>query len=389
MKNVWMIMKKELTRFFTDKRMLISIFLPGILIYLLYTLMGGAMSDAFMTEESYRYSVMICNPSDGVSSLLPSLPVDVVTVEEGELSKAQALVSDGTADLLLVFPAHFDQNVESYVTGEGTAPHVQIYYNSASTSSGEAYSLITSLLGQYESLLANKFDVNADGGMYDLASEEDLTTMMFSMLLPLLLMTFMFSGCMAVAPESIAGEKERGTIATLLVTPMKRSHLAIGKIVSLSLIALSGGVVSFLGVILSLPNLMGDMGGINSAVYGPTDYLLILAIILSTILVFISAISIVSALANSVKEASSYLSVMMVFVMLASISTMFGTAAGEGIAVYLIPVYNSVLGLSGIFNKAYDLSGILTLLLSNLAYAGIMIGILTKMFDSERVMFRR
>ena len=41
---------------------------------------------------------------------------------------------------------------------------------------------------------------------------------------------------MSVAPESIAGEKDRGTIATLLVTPLKRTHLAIGKIISLAII---------------------------------------------------------------------------------------------------------------------------------------------------------
>ena len=45
---------------------------------------------------------------------------------------------------------------------------------------------------------------------------------------------------MAVAPESIVGEKERGTIATLLVTPMKRSELAVGKVLSLSVIGLFG-----------------------------------------------------------------------------------------------------------------------------------------------------
>ena len=388
MKNIWMIIKKELTRFFTDKRMLISIFLPGILIYFLYTLMGNAMTDAFVTEETYEYSVIVENPSDGVAALLEYAPVHVVTAEDA-LEHAMNQVSFGASDLLVIFPSDFDRLVEEYVTGDGAAPHVEIYYNSASTTSSEAYSIVLAVLDQYESALANKFDVNADGGSYDLATEEDMTTMIFSMLLPMLLMTFMFSGCMAVAPESIAGEKERGTIATLLVTPIKRSHLAIGKIVSLSLIALSGGIVSFLGVILSLPNLVGDIGGVDATVYGTTDYLWILAIILTTILMFVAGISIVSAFANSVKEASSYLSILMVLVMLAGVSTMFGAGDLGGIGVYFIPVFNSVMGLSGIFNKTYAVSEIVILLCSNLIYAGAMIGVLTKMFDSERIMFRR
>ena len=389
MKNIWMIMKKELTRFFTDKRMLVSIFLPGILIYFLYTLMGNAMTDAFVTEDTYEYMILMENPSDTALAFLENAPVKITPVSNSELEDAKAQVSHGASDLLVVFPSEFDRLVAEYVTGEGDAPHVSIYYNSASTTSSEAYGLFAAILDQYESFLANRFDVNSDGEIYDLATEEDMTTMIFSMLLPLLLMTFMFSGCMAVAPESIAGEKERGTIATLLVTPIKRSHLAIGKIVSLSLIALSGGIVSFLGVILSLPNLVGDIGGVSATVYGTVDYLLILAIILTTTLMFIAGISIVSAFANSVKEASSYLSILMVFVMLASVSTMFGAGDFGGMGAYFIPVFNSVVGLSGIFNKAYALSDIAILLVSNVVYAGVMIGILTKMFDSERIMFRR
>lgn len=72
--------------------------------------------------------------------------------------------------------------------------------------------------------------------------------MIFSSMLPMLLMIFLFTGCMSVAPESIAGEKERGTIATLLVTPVKRSHIAIGKIIALSIIALLSGISSTLGI---------------------------------------------------------------------------------------------------------------------------------------------
>ena len=65
--------------------------------------------------------------------------------------------------------------------------------------------------------------------------------MVFSSLLPMLLMMFLYSGCASVAPESIAGEKERGTIATMLITPTKRSDIAIGKILALAIIALLSG----------------------------------------------------------------------------------------------------------------------------------------------------
>lgn len=92
-------------------------------------------------------------------------------------------------------------------------------------------------------------------------------------MLPMLLMIFLFSGCMSVAPEAIAGEKERGTIATILVTPTKHSELAVGKIFALSIIALLSGASSTLGTILSLPKLMGGVETMSAAYYTAADYL--------------------------------------------------------------------------------------------------------------------
>ena len=53
-----------------------------------------------------------------------------------------------------------------------------------------------------------------------------MATKMLSMLVPLLMFALLASACMAVAPESIAGEKERGTMATMLITPVKRWQIA-------------------------------------------------------------------------------------------------------------------------------------------------------------------
>ena len=127
--------------------------------------------------------------------------------------------------------------------------------------------------------MINKFDINAnaDGG-YDLASDKDITGKIFSMLFPMLLMTFIFSACTSLAPESISGEKERGTLTTLLVTPVRRSEIAIGKILALSILALLSGLSSFTGTALSLPKLMamsGDDVGVNVNVYHVQDYALL------------------------------------------------------------------------------------------------------------------
>ncbi|MBQ8432868.1 MAG: ABC transporter permease [Clostridia bacterium] len=380
--NIFTVMKKELLRFFGDRRMLLAIFLPGVLIYLIYTLMGDAMMSGLMPDEETSYTVQIEELPESVEMLLTASSggFSYVTVED-----PMTAVANQELDLYVVFPADFDAKVAAL-----EVPGVELYYHSASMTSSTAYSLFTSLLDGYESMLANRFDVNADlGKTYDLASAEDTTGMLFSMLMPMLLIMLMFSGCMAVAPESIAGEKERGTIATLLVTPIRRSELAIGKIAALSIISLLSGLCSFFGVLFALPNLMGgEMDGmIDANIYGMSDYAWILGVILTTILVFVSLISILSALAASVKEASSMISPLMILVTLVGLSGMFGTATSTW--VYFIPVYNSVQCISGIFSLAYQPAHIVITMVVNCVVAGIFVFVLTKLFNSERVMFKK
>lgn len=386
--NIFTIMRKELARVFKDRRMIFSIILPGLMIYLIYSVMGDAFTDMFATGEDYRYQIAVEELSPSVEAMMAEAPVDFI---EEDLDSALKRLEQQELDLVVVFPEDFDTLAMEYnsLLYSAPAPNVEIYYNSASTTSGEAYANFTAVLDAFESMLANKFDVNRGDKTYDVATEEDTTGMLFSMMMPMLLMTFMFSGCMAVAPESIAGEKERGTIATLLVTPIKRSEIAIGKILSLSIIAVVSGISSFLGTMLSLPKLMGGtMEGVSAGVYSLADYLMLLVVIISTILVIVSLISIISAFASSVKEATGYISPLMIVVMIIGVSAMFGT--GEiPVSCYFIPLYNSVQCISGIFSFAYSALHIALTALSNFAAAGIMAFILTKMFQSEKIMFKK
>jgi len=195
---------------------------------------------------------------------------------------------------------------------------------------------------------------------------------------------------MAVAPESIAGEKERGTIATLLVTPMKRSELAIGKIISLGIIAMLSGLSSFLGSYLSLPILMSiDADQVNTNIYGAFDFILLGLVIISTVLLLISVISIISAFAKTVKEATTTIIPLMVVSVLIGVSSMFGDGSKEKLAYYFIPLYNSVQSMRGIFSFSYVSANIIVTIASNILYAAVFTVILTRMFNSERTIFSK
>lgn len=388
MKNgIWSIMRKELARFFGDKRMVISsILLPGILIYVAYSFMGTALNSQFENDAQATPTVCAVNLPE---SLRESFETMFVLSEAEQLNSEKNTVTQQELDALVVFSENFDAQVAAYRVDSGeTAPAVEIYYNSASTVSAGAQAVLTEMLSSYETSLTNKFDV-LSGAEYDLASEEDTSSMIFSMMLPMLLMMFLFSGCMSVAPESIAGEKERGTIATLLITPVKRSHIALGKVCALSIIALLSGLSSTIGTFLALPKLMGGTGEVSANIYSVSDYLLLGGVILSTVLVLVVLIAIISAFAKSIKEAQAMVLPLMVVNMFLGITAMFGDGAATQAPYYLIPLYNSVQCMMGVLSLAVVPLHVLVTVLTNLAVTALGIWLLTRMFRSERIIFSK
>ncbi|MDP3130027.1 MAG: ABC transporter permease subunit, partial [Bacillota bacterium] len=215
------------------------------------------------------------------------------------------------------------------------------------------------------------------------------TGTMMSTLLPMLVVMFLFSGAMAIGPESIAGEKERGTIATLLVTPVKRREIAIGKVLSLGVMSLISAVSSFIGIISSLPMLLG-VEDVNVDFYGFADYLTILALLFSTVFVIVGVIAIVSAYAKNMKEAGTLITPIYFVTIIIGVSTMFSDGATTDWWAYLIPIYNTVQTLTAVLT--FDPSTATYLLLTalaNLAYTGLFVYVLNRMFQSERIMFAK
>lgn len=390
--GMWTIIKKELARFFGDKRMAVTtILLPGLLIYVVYTFMGSAMSDMFTVEEDYAPTIAVVNLPASVESVAKAASLKLESVEPARLETVKKHITEQEQDLCMVFPENFDAAVAAYQPTSGQdAPLVEMFYNSASTTSQEAYTLMAELLDQYESTLSNKFDINRSGEGYDLASSEDTAGMFFASMMPMLLMIFLFSGCMSVAPESIAGEKERGTMATLLITPLKRSHLALGKIIALAVISLLSGISSTTGTILALPKLMGAASDqMNVSVYSITDYLLLGVVILSTVLLLVTLISLISAFARTIKEAQTAVMPFMILTMLVGVTAMFSGSAQANTAYYCIPLYNSVQSMVGIFSFDSSAIHITTTVVSNLLWVGIGVFVLTKMFNSEKIVFSK
>lgn len=383
------IARKELARFFSNKTSaFISIVLPGLLIFFMWTFMGDAMGGMFKPDMSKTPVVAVVNAPDSVKALAGDSVVKVV--DEGALPSAEEMrerIEQGDVQAFAVFPEGFDEEVAVYDPASGTpAPQVAIYFNSVDPDSSQAYATFKNLLDAYESSLSNRFDVNAGQGSYDVAEERDIAGTFVVSIVPLLLLILVFTSVMSIAAESVAGEKERGTMATLLATPINRRDIALGKVLAITLIGLLIATSSAIGIFAGLPSIM--QGAVDINVYGATEYLLLALVILSTTLLIVMLVTIVSTLAKSVKEATMFLTPLMIVVMLVGILGMFGGASDE-VAYYFIPLYNAVQCMIGIFSFDFQPVNVVVCVLSNLAYTALGVAVLQRMFNSERLMFAR
>lgn len=390
--NLSTIIKKELSRFFMDRKLLLTtVIMPGLMIYIIYTLMGGMFSSLLSTDENYVYKINAVNMPADIEAFLAQSDVPCSTIGAEELDASKEAIAGGDLDLCILFPEDFDAAVSAYDVASGTvAPEIQLFYNSGETASLESFQTVSAMLDAYENSMINKFDVNVSEAQYDLADGTDLISRMMTALVPMLFLTLLFSGCCSIAPDFIAGEKERGTIATLLVTPMKRSSLALGKIISMSIMTLLSGISSFLGVALSLPKLanMGeDASFFDFSGLGVPEYALLLLLVLSIVLVLISVLSLVSAQARTVKESSTAIGPLNIVVMVIGIAGGYMGIVDTNVLTSLVPIYNFAKCMSAILCNQINMVNIFVTIASNLVYTALCTWLLTKMFDSEKVMF--
>ena len=394
--NTLTIIKKEFARFFGDRQMLFTtVIMPGLLIYLIYSFMGMAMKK--MATEGTNELVTLCveNLPASVAPLIDAIPATAVSQQAISQEDIDRLEDKSLNVVLVRFPEAFDEKVANYDPQSGiAAPNVEIYYNSANNASSRVYHILETSLTAYEDQLSNRFDINradSEGAAYDKASSDEMLGSILSKLIPMLILMLLFSGVMAIAPSAIAGEKERGTIATLLVTPLRRNELALGKVVSLSCIALLSGISSFIGIVLSLPKMIPtDAAGVELGLnFTGSDYVVLLLIIFATVLIMASAVSILSALAKDVKNAGTMITPFMLVVMFCGLTPMFQNGAPESLTAYLIPFYNSIQVMTSVFAHEMRWIPVIVTLAANVVYTGIAVWVLTRMFNSEKVMFSK
>ncbi len=396
MRNMWVIFKKELFRVLTDKRLVLTVFiLPGLSIFLIYSIMGEVIGSQFEEDRVYDHAIYAENMPESLEASLEEVLTFHAIEGDYDRETLENMVREEELELALFFEEDFEDKIEAYQTGTDI-PQLVVYYNQGHQHSSTAHNRFMQVMNVYhESIIRDRLEDPDDYHPYQLSSENfmDERTVAargIAMLMPMLVIIFLFVGAMSIGPDAIAGEKERGTIATLLVTPTRRRDIALGKVSSIAVLSLMSALSSFAGILLSLPRLMqfGDeMPDIG--IYRLVDFFAIFAVLLTTVVFIVSLIAIISTYAKTIKEANMLIMPFYFVAMIVGILNSFGAEPNHSLWVHFFPIYAPINALSGILMFEYSPVNLVITLLMNLVYSAIFVYILNKMFDNEKVMFTR
>lgn len=179
-------------------------------------------------------------------------------------------------------------------------------------------------------------------------------------------------------------------MATLLIMPVKRSEIALGKVLSLSVLALISALSSFLGIISSLPKMMGMEVSQVLSIYDFADLASMLVLLFSTVFVIVGLVAVVSAFSKSLKEAGTLIMPLYLITIVIGITSMFSEGAVSGWWFYLLPMYNTVQSLTAILlSDSLAPWYVLITVAANLAVTAGLVYLLTRMFHSEKIMFAK
>ena len=402
------IFKKEVYRIFSDKKMIFSLFiLPLVLMVGIFGLMGVLMENMVSDIEEHVGIVYVQNAPEEVKTIMEQtgyMELADVTYLEADVSEEeiQAIRGDilaGDADLLVTFDKDFMALAAAYKEAGDTIPQVTLGYNSSKSYSSVARStfndmvlvpmettLLQSRFGNLD--LLTVFNTNADL----IIDEEKAGGEFLAQMLPYMMVIMLFSSAMSVCIDAIAGEKERGTMASMLLSPVKRSSIVYGKLFALSLLSVLSSVIYAGSAIFGMPLMtkgLGDEGAealpMNLSLSVPQAIQLVVLMI-TMVLLFVAIICALSVFAKTVKEASSYVMPVQMVVMVIGIMSMLGGNSAPETTTYAIPVYGTTVAVQRIVTSEIGMLEFGLSVASNLLCTVVIVFAISKLFKNEKVM---
>jgi len=423
--NVKLIVLRETRDQLRDRR---TLFMIVVLPVLLYPLLGMGFFELSQLIGQRDFRVLVLGAPKNVElppladrdrfseTLYPS-PLLRLTVEPNDSAdpkvrrdpaQARREMHSGDYDLVVYFPPNFSEQFASYHQSmllgverdpklDVQVPNVEIYPNLAKESSRTAYDLVYNVLAHWRDLIGQRnlqdshvspaavspFEI----ATLDLAQEGQHQAAMWSRILPFLLLIWALTGAFYPAIDLCAGEKERGTLETLLCSPAERIEIVWGKLITVMAFSLATAVLNLASLSVSGSLVVRHIPDLGSPPGLSVVWLLVALVPISAL--FSAVCLAVAALARSTKEGQHYL---MPLVLIVTPLAILPMAPGVELTLgnSLIPLTGMVLVLRTILegNLADAWPYIAPVLAVTLGCCWLAILGAVKLFDSEGILFR-
>lgn len=406
MNGIIYIIKKELLRVFSDKKLVTSLFiLPVVIICGMYIFMGKMQSTMMNDIEKHKSIIYIQNAPEDFQkyvSVTDAFDADIKYLDSSaDVSNIKKDIMNGNVDLLVVFEEGFTNKIDTY-ENVGVIPEVKTFYNNSEDYSNTARGNFVSMIleGYKQQLLAKRFGdldrltvffIDKDPESSVIVDDQKATGKLFGTLLPYFITLMLFAGAMSLGVDAITGEKERGTMASMLLTPIKRKDLVLGKLLSLSILSSMSAAIYAVTMIVAMPIMLNsfsgeELGGLTLS-FSPIQVIQLFAIMLSLVYLYVAIVSLAAVFAKTAKEANSYVTPIYIVVLAAGMVTMFTGNSEKVLGMYAIPLYGSALSMQSILIGELTLTQFGLSIGGTVILAGIITGLITRAFNSEKIMF--
>ncbi|MBS1262518.1 MAG: ABC transporter permease protein NatB [Calditrichaeota bacterium] len=398
-KNIGAVWRKELLDIVRDRRTLISmVVVPIVLIPVLMIGAGAVMASAMKNLEAQSFLVATLHPERAprLEAAIEAVDgLDVVSVTGTPLDTVRAQVERGTYQAAVVFP-------EDNLNDPATQPPVIVLSRQDREKSQIAVRRLDRALDDLQAELtaerlaaygapasvAKPFEIVE----HNLASNEQVALSALASFLPYILIIVTMTGAMYPAIDMTAGEKERGTLETLLASPVGRLEIVLGKFLAVTTTSIVSATLSLLSLFLVLAwgmSYIAAQVGETLTISLPSGGTLLaaFAMMLPLAALFASLLLTICMFAKSTREAQSYIQPLMILIIIPAMMSMLPGSEGAGGDAWT-PVVNVSLAIKGILTDNYDPSFVGQTILATALYALIGITISYRTFQRESVLFR-
>lgn len=390
---IFTIFKKELKDTLRDKRTLIMMLVIPVLVFPIILNIFVGVSASF-TEEAAQKALkigIVGNRNSYFPEKLNALPEDLGKKELifiQDPSQITELIQKDSIDLGFIIPASFDSSFAKMQPA-----NIRLFYDATDVGMDDR---AKNYISQIESIAKQEryMDLQIDEkklipfqiDYVNVASKKEMIGKLAGGILPYIFIAFGFIGCMYPAIDLFTGEKERGTIETLLTTPVKRWQILFGKMGVVVLSGLLAASAALLGLFLSIEvfHLVENeelLNVIHEVLSG--EFILMLYGLLLPLTVFFAGVMIpIAVYAKSFKEAQSIITPLNIVMVLPAMVGFFPGIELDPVTA-AIPVINIVLATKELIAGTLDIQLLMISFSVMITLAVLAVFVSYKQFDKE------